>query len=572
MPNLDTQFDMQLRKDTGAHYTPTSLADFVAAQILDQLETRILDKKHKIRIIDPAVGDGELLLSLIKLAHDRNLNNLEVFGCDISQDAVNASQKLISENFPSTSLRIEKRDFLEWVLDFYNESLFSPATEASRFDIVIANPPYVRTQVMGSEKAKRLAKQFNLSGRVDLYHAFLKGIEKILKSNGILGIIVSNRFLTTKSGVTVRKNLLSSFNILHVWDFGDTRLFEAAVLPAVLLLEKAKGMPDEVHQPKFTSIYLQEGTKNPNPTLVFNALAKSDGDLFKVLHGTLDHGKKHGDVWRLATQQADDWLEQVRSKTKLTFKDIGKIRVGIKTTADNVFILSDADMEKFSGRLPEILQPLITHHVARRFKANEPIKYVIYPHEVKDGVRKAIDLAKFPIVKKYLESHKKQLASRTYIAESNRNWFEIWVPHNPDAWKQPKLVFRDISEKPVFWMDLSGSVVNGDCYWLSLSDKKESDLLWLALAVANSSFIEEFYDHSFNNKLYSGRRRFITQYVENFPLPNPDLKISKEIVVIARQMYKISPSAKTNDLEAKLNSRVYMAFGLNSKKSAGKGI
>jgi hypothetical protein len=197
---------------------------------------------------------------------------------------------------------------------------------------------------------------------------------------------------------------------------------------------------------------------------------------------------------------------------------------------------------------------------------------VIYPHEVKDGVRKAIDLAKFPIVKKYLESHKKQLASRTYIAESNRNWFEIWVPHNPDAWKQPKLVFRDISEKPVFWMDLSGSVVNGDCYWLSLSDKKESDLLWLALAVANSSFIEEFYDHSFNNKLYSGRRRFITQYVENFPLPNPDLKISKEIVVIARQMYKISPSAKTNDLEAKLNSRVYMAFGLNSKKSAGKGI
>jgi len=326
MPNLDTQFDMQLRKDTGAHYTPTSLADFVAAQILDQLETRILDKKHKIRIIDPAVGDGELLLSLIKLAHDRNLNNLEVFGCDISQDAVNASQKLISENFPSTSLRIEKRDFLEWVLDFYNESLFSPATEASRFDIVIANPPYVRTQVMGSEKAKRLAKQFNLSGRVDLYHAFLKGIEKILKSNGILGIIVSNRFLTTKSGVTVRKNLLSSFNILHVWDFGDTRLFEAAVLPAVLLLEKAKGMPDEVHQPKFTSIYLQEGTKNPNPTLVFNALAKSDGDLFKVLHGTLDHGKKHGDVWRLATQQADDWLEQVRSKTKLAESPISRHR------------------------------------------------------------------------------------------------------------------------------------------------------------------------------------------------------------------------------------------------------
>jgi hypothetical protein len=365
---------------------------------------------------------------------------------------------------------------------------------------------------------------------------------------------------------------LADFNIVHVWDFGDTRLFEAAVLPAVLLLEKAKGTPSEVHQPKFTSIYLQEGTKSFHPTLVFKALKENDSELFKVLHGTLDHGKRYGDVWRLATQQADDWLEQVRSKTKSTFKDIGKIRVGIKTTADNVFILSSADMEKFSGGPPETLRPLITHHVASRFKAGEPIKHVVYPHEMKDGVRRAVDLAQFPITKKYLESHKKQLASRTYIAESNRSWFEIWVPHNPDAWKQPKLVFRDISKKPVFWMDLSGSVVNGDCYWLSLSDKKESDLLWLALAVANSSFIEEFYDHSFNNKLYSGRRRFITQYVENFPLPNPDLKISKEIVDIARQIYKISPRAKADDLEAKLNSRVYTAFGLNSKKSAGSGI
>jgi adenine-specific DNA-methyltransferase len=572
MPNLDTKFDTQLRKGTGVHYTPTSLADFVAVQILDHFEMKALDKNRKIRIIDPAVGDGELLFSLIKLANERGLKNLEVFGCDINQDAVDASQKLIGENFHAMPLKIEKRDFLEWILDVYNESLFSPATENSRFDIVIANPPYVRTQVMGSERAKRLAKQFNLSGRVDLYHAFLKGIEKILKSNGILGIIVSNRFLTTKSGTAVRENLLADFNIVHVWDFGDTRLFEAAILPAVLLLEKTRSIPSQAHQPKFTSIYLQKGTKSFHPALVFNALEKDDSELFKVLHGTLDHGKKHGDVWRLATQQADDWLKQVRSTTKLTFKDIGKIRVGIKTTADNVFILSDAGMEKFSGRAPETLRPLITHHVASRFKAGEPIKQVVYPHEMKDGVRKAVDLAKFPITKKYLESHKKQLASRTYIAESSRQWFEIWVPHNPDAWKQPKLVFRDISEKPVFWMDLSGSIVNGDCYWLSLSDKRESDLLWLALAVANSSFIEEFYDHSFNNKLYSGRRRFITQYVENFPLPSPDLKISKEIIDIAKQIYKISPSAKANDLETKLNSRVYTAFGLNSKKSAGSGI
>ena len=38
----------------------------------------------------------------------------------------------------------------------------------------------------------------------------------------------------------------------------------------------------------------------------------------------------------------------------------------------------------------------------------------------------------------------------------------------------------------------------------------------LLLAVANSSFITKFYDIAFHNKLYAGRRRFMTQYVKKF--------------------------------------------------------
>jgi len=566
MANLDTTFDINVRKNTGAHYTPTSLASFVASQILDRFEAKTVNKKDKLRIIDPAVGDGELLHNIITLANKRGFSDLEIFGFDINQEAVDASIKLIKEDFPSVILKIQKDDFLEWVLNNYNDSLFSSSIEKVQFDIVIANPPYVRTQVMGSEKAKKLAAEFDLSGRVDLYHAFLKGIEKILKPEGTVGIIVSNRFLTTKSGELVRKNLLSDFNVLHVWDLGDTRLFEAAVLPAVLLLKKTRSI-DKFSKSKFTSIYLEGKTQKNDPILIFDALEKGGNDLFKVLHGTLDYGNEYGDVWRLATQHADEWLEQVRSKTKLLFKDIGKVKVGIKTTADNVFIVSD--INKFTGKIPETLKPLITHHIASRFKAGEPIKHVVYTHESNGEKKKSINLSDYPITKKYLESHKKQLSSRTYIANSNRSWFEIWVPHDPDAWKHPKLVFRDISEQPIFWMDESGAIVNGDCYWLSLENKKQTDLLWLALAIANSRFIEEFYDHSFNNKLYSGRRRFITQYVEKFPLPDPELMTSKKIIDTAKKIYKLSPSEKAKDLETELNSLVYSAFGLNSKKVSG---
>ncbi|HEV7423723.1 MAG TPA: type II restriction endonuclease subunit M, partial [Candidatus Paceibacterota bacterium] len=81
--------------------------------------------------------------------------------------------------------------------------------------------------------------------------------------------------------------------------------------------------------------------------------------------------------------------------------------------------------------------------------------------------------------------------------------------------------------------------------------------------------IEEFYDHSFNNKLYSGRRRFITQYVEKFPLPDPTLKTSKDIIDIAKKIYNLDSKDKAKNLENKLNSLVYRAFGLDSEKVSG---
>ena len=87
-------------------------------------------------------------------------------------------------------------------------------------------------------------------------------------------------------------------------------------------------------------------------------------------------------------------------------------------------------------------------------------------------------------------------------------------------------------------------------------------MLWLALGVGNSSFIEEFYDVNFNNKLYAGRRRFMTQYVEKFPLPNPNSDISREIVSLSKKIFSLIDKIDTTDLQQRLNKLVYKAFGL----------
>ena len=92
-------------------------------------------------------------------------------------------------------------------------------------DVVIANPPYVRTQVLGAKQAQALAKRFGLSGRIDLYQAFTRAMADVLRTGGVLGLLTSNRFLTTKSGAALRHILRTEFKLTSVFDLGDTKLF-----------------------------------------------------------------------------------------------------------------------------------------------------------------------------------------------------------------------------------------------------------------------------------------------------------------------------------------------------------
>ena len=420
---------------------------------------------------------------------------------------------------------------------------------------------------MGAEEAQKLGDAFGLAGRVDLYHAFLIGMAQVLKPGGTAGIIVSNRFMTTKGGATLRAALRSQFALSHVWDLGDTKLFDAAVLPAVILAEGRNG--HEPGAPNFTSIYETEEPATVEAPDVIAALsmagtvALEDGRRFRVQHGTLDASGPANDVWRIATAATDTWLATVALHTWKTFGDVGKIRVGVKTCADKVFIRSDWQAMPQSER-PELLRPLTTHHSAGRFRAIKPVKdrAIVYPHESVDGQRRASNLGSYPKTAAYLETHRATLEGRTYVIEGGRRWYEIWVPQDPAAWDAPKLVFRDISERPTFWLDLDGTIVNGDCYWLTTERPGNENLLWLAAAVANSTFIEAFYDDRFNNKLYAGRRRFITQYVELFPLPDPSTKLAQQIVKIAMTIYEHAGSKQAATLEAELDTMIWTAFGL----------
>jgi hypothetical protein len=238
------------------------------------------------------------------------------------------------------------------------------------------------------------------------------------------------------------------------------------------------------------------------------------------------------------------------------------VRVGIKSCADKIFINGLWNREKIVVE-DELLSPLISQENIDTWRIDRStMPLILYPHYSMDGKRMVYDINCFPQARKYLESHREELEKREYLLKANRAWYEYWVPQNPALWSLPKVVFPDISLYPRFCYDESGAVVNGNCYWMCATTETERQLLLLVEGVCNSDVMVKYHDLCFNNKLYSGRRRYLSQYIEKYPVPDPNSNIAKEIVIVVDSINK-ETNPQTRDSYVKcLNDLVRQAFGL----------
>jgi methylase of polypeptide subunit release factors len=560
-------------KTSGAHYTPPELAHYLASLALEAAKP-----STRLRVLDPACGDGSLLLAVAEQARKLGQEEPELVGLDSDPSAADLARKQLEE-FTGRAPRVSPADFFDvHVAHQPQASLFEAGEIADdlrpeSFNIVIANPPYVRTQVLGAQQSQLLSARLGLSGRVDLYHAFVRAIRSYLAPNGTLALLCSNRFLFTRAGASVRETLSQDFIISQIIDLGDTKLFGAAVLPAIVIATRTNGRRPAATS--FTRIYsVRNGARTPiaSAVSVIAALQMNivgtiqvGRDLYEIERGVLESDSSH-QPWRLTTTRSQDWLNRVIKNASASFADVSRIRVGIKTTADSVFIRDDWSPLPKSIRPESVLiHPLLTHEVADRWlqAPTSAAKQVLYPHRVEEMKREAVPLDRYPRTAAYLEQNRSRLESRTYVIQAGRKWYEIWVPQDPEAWRQPKVVFPDISEVPKFFLDESGAIVNGDCYWITLRPGVASYWLRLVLAVANSSLGVRYYDEVCGNRLYAGRRRFITQYLERFPLPNPKNPAVAEILDLVAEL--LLPDSREPHrrvaLEARLDRAVWRSFG-----------
>ncbi|WP_299103163.1 peptide chain release factor N(5)-glutamine methyltransferase [uncultured Winogradskyella sp.] len=144
--------------------------------IIRSVASSSVDKS--LRILDIGTGSGCIAISLAK-----NLPNAEVYALDVSPEAL----KIAKQNSELNKVDVH---FIE--ASILNETCHSALDAASKFDIIVSNPPYVRNLEKQEIKPNVLNNEPHLALFVEddnpllFYKAITAFAEKILKSKGQL--------------------------------------------------------------------------------------------------------------------------------------------------------------------------------------------------------------------------------------------------------------------------------------------------------------------------------------------------------------------------------------------------
>ena len=414
--------------------------------------------------------------------------------------------------------------------------------EDNSFSYVVGNPPYVRIQRLSGNRSKKYYVQsFDAAvGRFDLYSLFIERGLQLLKPNGKLGYITSNKFMTTNAGKGVRKVISERATIKHLFDLSDTKVFTAAVLPCIIILENCKSEGQT-----FPYALLREtryDANHPNTEDVFSHLQahifenfyqekinlplKSCRRVsfgFRIIQSFQPEG--NGTSWHFLAPQEQRVIHAIERNNPVSLGKVAKITSGLKTTADNVFIHPMTESFVKNHQLEtDLIYPYIQARNIDRWSIRwtgtkeKSDTYVLYPHRAKEGKVVPVNLNDCPHATAYLKSHYGRLSKRDYLIEAGRKWYEIWVPQKPETFQQPfKILTPDIKTRNTFALDTRGFMSGSSCFAILPKNQTKADSYYL-LGLLNSELLEFYHKVKASTFIYGGRYRYWTSYIQDYPI------------------------------------------------------
>lgn len=553
-------------KDLGSIYTPQYVAGFFARFLREHRTPRSF---RTLRTLDPACGSGIFLRTLLEMQCDpaddgfSTATVAESFsrakGIDVDANACQAAQLslavlhlVLTGEFPST-MNIEVGEAME-VLQRQPNCMF---------DVVIANPPFVKWDGLSQEIRDRLSAYMLEEGlgKQDLYLAFLKAAIQHTDEGGAICFVLPHSFLLSKSASGLRRQLSEQFAIRALVDLSEVLVFEQTGIYVILLIAERTS---ERHVPAtivkcrdFVGAALQDAL----------AGRARIGDGYQVFD--VDQKTFKRERWQLLRSEEMSLRDTIESYPRLD--EFVDVRQGLVTGADDVFIVMSRDYPKADR---DIWRPLLPDREMLRFGVPPRLTTVVFmPFNVEGTkVSEATLRRQYPETWKYLNKAKDRLSRRSSVMKGTVKWWEPERPRSPARMFIPKVVTPHLVLLPRFGIDANGKyAVSHSPYLVPRSEAAGVALLKIVCAVMNSA-IGHWQLASSSHKYSRGYLMLEVKTVRECHMPDPaslPAQLVRQIVGLVDELTNAPAEAA---LMADLDKAVGEAFGLSANQMSVAGV
>ncbi len=414
-----------------------------------------------------------------------------------------------------------EKHFFHWDLEFpeiFIDLENSSWKENPGFDAVIGNPPYIRSIRLKEADSKTWSYYPRIyrsaeEREFDIYLCFAEKGLNSLNRQGHLGIIIPNKWFTTKVGQSLRNILAAQKAVESILDFGAFQVFENVTTYTCLLF--LSGLPNE--QIRVALLENGNAVDQPLPNLQGQWNIES-----------LDHKSLDTETWSFKLGSSGSLIEKLESFPHL--EDIATVFSGVGTRADHVFMMERRENKFYSRSLEKwveleesLMKPALTgRDIDSHFHSNTT--YMLFPYQLENEDFKVITEEKmmtdFPQSALYIshKTNRKILENRDRGKLRNqKNWYRYSYPRNMNLMDLPKIVFPDVAGRAEFAYDSEGRYIIDTCYAILLKENTNISLLAMT-SILNSSLMTFFLQQT-GTDLRGGYFRMKTAYLNPFPVP-----------------------------------------------------
>lgn len=380
---------------------------FTTEDKLEKAEIRNQIDKIVTEHIDKSLEgfENQLLIEIagLETSFKRNIEFLRK--TDKTEKEIEKRKKLLEQKGEARKKLLafehtEERPYFLWHL------FFMDVFEKGGFDVIIGNPPYIQIQSLGKEAA--ILEEIGwdtFSRRGDLYCLFYEQGFRLLKREGIIVFITSNKWMRGGYGKSLR-DYFSKINTKQIINLGPG-VFQSATVD--------------------TNIYI--GSNEPFDNLVKGISVNKSKSLATLNDlDLIPMQDMNEDAWIVLDEQ-ELWINEQFILNGKALRDWDlKINFGIKTGFNDAYIIDEDERSKLISenlKSLELIKPLVRGRDIERYAVNWSKLYIIIAQYESHKYLET----EYPVIFSHLLKFKSNLSKRGQCTNKGgtgqHHWLEL---------------------------------------------------------------------------------------------------------------------------------------------------